>query len=86
LAFAKYWSIRKKYCFSSDNKFLSLVALAFVISIPIAWYAMHEWLQDLLTELNYNGGCLPVRTFGNTDCQCGHRLPVDQGVNCKSGG
>jgi len=31
--------------------------LAFVISIPIAWYAMHEWLQILLTELNYNGGC-----------------------------
>jgi putative ABC transport system permease protein len=26
--------------------FLKLVALAFLISCPIAWFAMHRWLQD----------------------------------------
>ncbi len=26
--------------------FLKLVAIAFVIATPVAWYAMHEWLQN----------------------------------------
>ena len=26
--------------------FLKLVGIAFLISCPIAWFAMHRWLQD----------------------------------------
>jgi putative ABC transport system permease protein len=29
-----------------SNDFLKLVAIAAVISFPIAWYAMNKWLQD----------------------------------------
>jgi putative ABC transport system permease protein len=26
--------------------FMRLVVIAFVIAVPIAWYAMHQWLQN----------------------------------------
>jgi hypothetical protein len=29
-----------------SKDFLKLVLVAFLIAIPIAWYAMHQWLQD----------------------------------------
>ena len=29
-----------------SKDFLKLVAIAAVIAFPIAWYAMHKWLQD----------------------------------------
>ncbi|MCW3087626.1 MAG: transporter permease, partial [Sediminibacterium sp.] len=29
-----------------SKDFLKLVILALVIAIPIAWYFMHQWLQD----------------------------------------
>lgn len=32
--------------------FLSLVAFAFLLSIPIGWYLMHEWLQDFAYRIN----------------------------------
>ena len=28
-----------------SKEFLLLVVLAFIISIPVAWWAMHQWLQ-----------------------------------------
>jgi ABC-type antimicrobial peptide transport system permease subunit len=32
------------YLFSKE--FIILIAIAFVIATPIAWYFMHQWLQD----------------------------------------
>ena len=32
--------------------FVKLVAIAFVISAPLAWYAMHEWLSDFAYRVN----------------------------------
>lgn len=32
--------------------FLSLVAFAFLLSIPIGWYLMHEWLQDFAYRID----------------------------------
>jgi ABC-type antimicrobial peptide transport system permease subunit len=32
------------YLFSKE--FIILIAIAFVIATPIAWYYMHQWLQD----------------------------------------
>jgi ABC-type antimicrobial peptide transport system permease subunit len=32
------------YLFSKE--FIILIAIAFVIASPIAWYFMHDWLQD----------------------------------------
>ncbi|HVZ97473.1 MAG TPA: ABC transporter permease [Chitinophagaceae bacterium] len=29
-----------------SKEFLSLVAVAFIISVPVTWFAMHQWLQD----------------------------------------
>ena len=32
------------YLFSKE--FIILISIAFVIAVPIAWYYMHDWLQD----------------------------------------
>jgi putative ABC transport system permease protein len=32
--------------------FLKLVLIAIVIASPIAWYAMHRWLQDFEYRIN----------------------------------
>jgi putative ABC transport system permease protein len=38
------------YMLSKD--FLTLVAIAFVVAIPIAWWIMHSWLQDYAYRIN----------------------------------
>ncbi|MBO9204789.1 MULTISPECIES: ABC transporter permease [Niastella] len=38
------------YMFSKE--FIILIAIAFVIATPIAWYYMHEWLQDYVYRIN----------------------------------
>lgn len=35
-----------------SKEFLLLVGLAFLISIPITWWAMHAWLQDFAYRIN----------------------------------
>lgn len=35
-----------------SKDFLKLVGLAFLISSPIAWYAMHNWLKDFAYRIN----------------------------------
>jgi putative ABC transport system permease protein len=32
--------------------FVKLIILAFVISLPVAWYAMHQWLQQFIYHTN----------------------------------
>jgi len=34
------------------SNFLRLVFIAIIIAIPIAWYAMHRWLQDFAYRIN----------------------------------
>ncbi|RYU87830.1 FtsX-like permease family protein [Mucilaginibacter terrigena] len=38
------------YLFSKE--FIILVAIAFAIATPIAWYYMHQWLQDYVYRVN----------------------------------
>ncbi len=38
------------YLFSKE--FIILIAIAFVIATPIAWYFMHQWLQDYVYRIN----------------------------------
>ena len=38
------------YLFSKE--FIVLIAIAFVIASPIAWYFMHDWLQDYPYRIN----------------------------------
>jgi putative ABC transport system permease protein len=35
-----------------SKEFLSLVVIAFIISIPVTWWAMHKWLQDFAYRIN----------------------------------
>ncbi len=35
-----------------SKEFLLLVAIAFIISIPVTWWAMHAWLQDFAYRIN----------------------------------
>jgi len=38
-----------------SKDFIRLVIIAFLIASPIAWYIMHEWLQDFAYRINING-------------------------------
>jgi ABC-type antimicrobial peptide transport system permease subunit len=38
------------YLFSKE--FVVLIAIAFVIATPLAWYFMHQWLQDYVYRIN----------------------------------
>jgi hypothetical protein len=38
------------YLFS--KKFTILIAIAFVVATPIAWYYMHNWLQDYVYRID----------------------------------
>jgi len=38
------------YMFSKE--FIVLIAIAFAIATPIAWYYMHQWLQDYVYRIN----------------------------------
>ena len=35
-----------------SKDFLKLVAIAFIIASPVAWYFMHKWLQDFAYRIN----------------------------------
>jgi putative ABC transport system permease protein len=35
-----------------SKDFLKLVLIAFVIAVPVAWYAMHQWLQDFAYKID----------------------------------
>ena len=39
-----------------SKDFLKLVALGFVIAVPIAWYAMNQWLQDFAYRIEIGAG------------------------------
>ena len=38
------------YLFSKE--FVILIAIAFAVATPIAWYFMHQWLQDYVYRIN----------------------------------
>jgi putative ABC transport system permease protein len=40
--------------FLLSKKFLSLVCIAFVISIPLTWWAMHNWLNNFAYRISIN--------------------------------
>jgi len=40
------------YLFSKE--FVILIAIAFAIATPLAWYFMHHWLQDYAYRINVN--------------------------------
>jgi len=37
-----------------SKEFLLLIGIAFIISIPVTWWAMHTWLQDFAYRININ--------------------------------
>jgi len=37
-----------------SKEFLRLVVIAFVVSIPVTWLAMHAWLQDFAYRISIN--------------------------------
>ena len=40
--------------------FIKLVAIATVVAFPVAWYAMHTWLQDFAYRTNMPWWVFPV--------------------------
>ena len=43
-----------------SKDFLKLVGFGFVIAIPVAWYAMHEWLQNFAYHIDIGAGIFAV--------------------------
>ena len=37
-----------------SKDFIRLVIVAFVIASPVAWFIMHNWLQDFAYRINMN--------------------------------
>ena len=35
-----------------SRNFVALVCLSFLIAVPLAWFAMHKWLQDFSYRIN----------------------------------
>jgi ABC-type antimicrobial peptide transport system permease subunit len=52
------------YLFSKE--FILLISIAFLIATPLAWYFMHQWLQDYAYRINISpwlfaiGGCAAI--------------------------
>jgi len=38
-----------------SKDFIRLIAIAFVIASPVAWFVMHQWLRDFAYRINING-------------------------------
>lgn len=47
-----------------SKDFLKLVLLGFVLAIPVAWYAMHKWLQDFAYHFKIGVGVFAIAGIG----------------------
>lgn len=47
-----------------SKDFIKLVAIAFVLSAPLAWWAMHNWLQDFAYRINIEWWMLAAAGLG----------------------
>ena len=67
-----------------SRDFLLLVLMAFVIAAPLAWWAMHKWLQDFAYRTNINWW---IFVAGRNDCLINcfadHQLSGNQSSYCK---
>jgi putative ABC transport system permease protein len=52
------------YLFSKE--FILLIAIAFAIATPIAWYCMHQWLQDYVYRINISWWLFAAAGLGAT--------------------
>ena len=43
-----------------SRDFIGLVGISFLIAVPLAWYAMHKWLQDYSYRINIGWGIFLV--------------------------
>ncbi|MFT3705398.1 MAG: ABC transporter permease [Agriterribacter sp.] len=46
-----------------SNDFLKLIALGFLIAVPIAWFVMNKWLQDFAYRTNIGAGVFIIAGF-----------------------
>ena len=46
-----------------SKDFLKLVLIAAIIAFPVAWYAMHKWLQDFAYRINIQWWVFVVAGF-----------------------
>jgi putative ABC transport system permease protein len=49
-----------------SKDFLKLVAIAFLVATPIAWYFMHNWLQTYPYRINISVWVFAVAAFVTT--------------------
>ncbi len=62
------------YLFSKE--FIILIAIAFAIATPLAWYFMHQWLQDYVYRIAISWWIFPGWRNGCDDyCTGNHQLP-----------
>jgi ABC-type antimicrobial peptide transport system permease subunit len=54
-------SVNIVYLFSKE--FILLIAIAFVIATPIAWYFMYQWLQDYVYRISISWWLFAVSGF-----------------------
>ena len=70
------------YLFSKE--FIILIAIAFAIATPLAWYYMHQWLQDYVYRINISWWLFAAGGLGsNNYCTCNDKFPGNKSCDCK---
>ena len=65
--------------------FLKLILLAFIIASPLAYYFMHQWLQDFAYRINISIWVFVLSVCSTADCIDNNQLSSYKSSNCKPG-
>ena len=70
-----------------SKEFTILIIIAFIISAPIAWYIMHQWLQNYYIPDSFDGFGFYYRNcrfcFSCLDNSCASRNKSSNGQSCE---
>ena len=68
-----------------SKDFIKLVIVAFVIASPVAWFIMHNWLQDFAYRINISWWIFFCRLACCNNCFGNNKFPGNKSGNCKPG-
>lgn len=61
-----------------SKDFLKLVGIGFLVAVPLAWYAMHKWLEDFAYHINIGIGTFVLAGGIGNDHNTSHsKLAID---------
>ena len=68
------------------KEFIVLIALAFLVAVPVAYYFMHNWLENFAYHIGIGKGIFFIAVgISFADCARYDQFPVDKSRSCKPG-